>query len=170
MLTDQNIREDQRRFVLSKVMPSDEESEIDDSGDDSTYIPDIPGTSNRKTAQTDFDKDNVHEPSPVEEQPANAVSVQAQDDGISNCLQQNWMLLEVKVILFMEQKCFPMKEDTLSPKYCMMHFNRGNLMKMYTAHSAQEVQCFGILLKLRCMISLYSLQSMALREARPLHG
>ena len=79
MLTDQNIREDQRRFVLPKIVLSDEESEIDDSDDDPTYIPDIPEPSNRKTAQTALDKDDVHEPSPVEKQPANAVSEQPQE-------------------------------------------------------------------------------------------
>ena len=80
VLTDQNIREDQRRFVLPKIMLSDEESEIDDSDDDPTYTPDISGPSNRKTAQTAFDKDNVHEPLTVEkEQPANAVSEPAQE-------------------------------------------------------------------------------------------
>ena len=82
MLTEQNIGEDQKSFILPKIAISDEKSHIiDDSDDDPTYTPDIPGPSNCETAQAEFDKDNVHEFSPVEEQPANAMSEQAQEDG-----------------------------------------------------------------------------------------
>ena len=83
VLTEQNIGEDHKKFILPKIAISDEESHIiDDSDDDPTYTPDIPGPSNCETAQAEFDKDNVHEFSPVEEQPANAMSEQAQEDEV----------------------------------------------------------------------------------------